>query len=297
MAVTSQGLKFGRCVHLGATMPLNNIWSILLLALGLYLALGLLLFLFQGRLLYYPNLPSRAIVGTPERIGLAYEPVEIVTDDGIRLDGWFVPATTEPRGALLFFHGNAGNISHRLDSLRIFHDLGLAVLIFDYRGYGRSDGWVSERGTYLDAAAAWRYLTEQRRIPEDEIVFFGRSLGAAIAAHLATEHEPKALILESSFTSVADFAASQYWMYPVRWLVRFHYDAREYLGSVACPVLIVHSRDDEIIPFRHGRDLFADANEPKEFLELRGGHNDGFLASGPDYIGGMDVFLSKYLAE
>ena len=278
-------------------MPLNSIWSILVLALGIYLGLGLLLFFFQARLLYYPNLPSRAVVATPEWIGLAYEPVEIVTDDGVRLDGWFLPATKEPRGALLFFHGNAGNISHRLDSLGIFHDLGLAVLIFDYRGYGRSDGRISEQGTYLDAQAAWRYLTEQRRIPEENVVLFGRSLGAAIAAYLASEHGPAALIIESSFTSVPDFAASYYWMYPVRWLVRFRYDVREYLRSVACPVLIVHSPDDEIIPFRHGRDLFAGANEPKEFLEIRGGHNEGFLASGRDYVGGLDAFLSKHLAR
>jgi fermentation-respiration switch protein FrsA (DUF1100 family) len=276
-------------------MPLNSIWPILLFALGIYLVLGLLLFFFQARFLYYPNLPSRAVTATPDRIGLAYEPVEILTDDGIRLDGWFVPATKERRGVLLFFHGNAGNISHRLDSLKIFSDLGLAVLIFDYRGYGASDGQISEQGTYLDAKAAWRYLIEQRRVPPENVVLFGRSLGAAVAAHLTTEHRPKALIMESGFTSVPDFAASHFWMYPVRWLVRFRYDTLEYLRGVDCPVLIIHSRDDEIIPFRHGRELFAGAKEPKAFLEIRGGHNDGFLVSGRDYRNGLDAFLSKHL--
>lgn len=276
-------------------MPLNSVWSILLLALGTYLALGLLLFIFQAHFLYYPNIPTRSVLATPERIGLTYEPVEIITDDEIRLDGWFVPTAKERRGVLLFFHGNAGNISHRLDSLKIFHDLGLAVLIFDYRGYGRSEGKVSEPGTYLDAEAAWRYLTERRRIPEENIVLFGRSLGAVIAARLASRRKPKALIMESSFTSVPDFAASYYWMFPVRWLVRFQYDARMFLRSVECPVLVVHSRDDEIIPFRYGRELFGSANEPKELLEIRGSHNEGFLVSGRDYTGGLDAFLSKHL--
>ncbi len=286
-----------RPVDLESKMPLNSVWSILLLILGVYLTLGLLLFIFQAHFLYYPNIPSRSVLATPERRGLEYEPVEIITDDGIRLDGWFVPTSKERRGVLLFFHGNAGNISHRLDSLRIFHDLGLAVLIFDYRGYGRSDGKASEEGTYLDAEAAWHYLTEQRHIPADNIVLFGRSLGAAIAAHLASRRKPTALIMESSFTSVPDFAASYYWMFPVRWLARFQYDARAYLRSVQCPVLIVHSRDDEIIPFRYGRELFASANSPKEILELRGGHNEGFLLSGQDYIDGLDAFLSKYLVK
>lgn len=278
-------------------MGLNSIWSFLGFVLVVYLAVGLVLVLFQSRLIYYPNVPSRAVVATPERVNLAYEPVEIVTEDGVRLDGWFVPAPGEARGALLFFHGNAGNISHRLDSLRIFAGLGLDVLIFDYRGYGRSEGSVSERGTYLDAEAAWRHLTEERGIPQTRIVLFGRSLGAAIAAHLAARHEPAALILESSFTSAPDLAAQYYRIYPVRWLARFRYSAKEELGSVRCPVLIVHSRDDEIIPVRHGRELFAAAKPPKEFLELRGGHNDGFLVSDRTYVDGLDDFLSRYLRE
>lgn len=276
-------------------MSLNSIWSLLLLGLVIYLALGLFLFVYQSRLLYYPNIPSRAVVATPIRAGLAYESVEIVTNDGIRLHGWYLPTDREARGVLLFFHGNAGNISHRLDSLKIFFVLGLDVLIFDYRGYGQSEGKVSEQGTYLDAEAAWRYLTEGLRVPADEIVLFGRSLGAAIAAHLATKRNPRALIMESSFTSAPDLAGQYYRIFPVHWLARFRYAAKEYLGSVRCPVLIVHSLDDEIIPIQHGRALFAAANEPKEFLEIRGGHNEGFLASERSYIDGLDKFLTQYL--
>jgi fermentation-respiration switch protein FrsA (DUF1100 family) len=276
-------------------MSLGGIWSFLLFVLGVYLALGLLLFLTQSRLLYYPNLPSRAVVATPARIGLSYEVVALTAEDGVRLHGWFLPAGEDLRGVLLFFHGNAGNISHRLDSLRILHDLGLAVLIFDYRGYGQSEGKVSEAGTYRDAEAAWRHLTETRGIAENNIVLFGRSLGAAVAAHLAASRRPRALIMESAFTSVPELAAKYYRIFPVRWLSRFRYDARADLGSVDCPVLIVHSRDDEIIPVSHGRALFEAAREPKAFLELGGGHNDGFLVSGRAYTDGLEAFLAAHL--
>lgn len=276
-------------------MNLGSIWSFLVVGLVIYLAVALFLFLNQSRLLYYPNLPSRAVIATPDRAGLAYESVQIFTEDGVRLDGWFLPAGRESRGVLLFFHGNAGNISHRLESLKIFSGLGLDVLIFDYRGYGRSEGKASEQGTYLDAEAAWRYLTDERRIPAKNIVLFGRSLGAAIAAHLATRHTPRALIMESGFTSAPDIARRYYRIFPVHWLARFRYDAMEYLASVHCPVLIVHSPDDEIIPIQHGRALFAAANEPRTFLEIRGSHNEGFLASERTYIDGLDVFLTRYL--
>lgn len=148
-----------------------------------------------------------------------------------------------------FLHGNAGNISHRLDSLRIFHGLGLDVLILDYRGYGRSEGRPSEEGTYRDARAASRYLVEARGVAPERIVVFGRSIGAAIAAALAVEQRPAALILESGFTSVPDLAADLYPWLPARRLARLHYDTRARLPHVTVPVLIVHSRDDEIISF------------------------------------------------
>lgn len=272
----------------------STIWHILVYAAIAYVTFASVIFLLQSRLIYYPNMPSRAVTATPDQAGLIYEGVEFGAEDGVRLDGWFLPAEM-PRGVLLFFHGNAGNISHRLESLRIFRDLGLSTFIFDYRGYGRSEGKVSEQGTYRDAEAAWRYLTVERGIPEQSIVYFGRSLGASIAAHLAMTHVPKALILESAFTSAPDVAARTYPFLPVRWLARFQYNAREYLESVTAPVLIVHSPQDEIIPFENGRELFASANEPKRFLEIRGGHNEGFLVSGMNYVNAIDAFLRDHL--
>ena len=201
------------------------------------------------------------------------------------------------RGVVLFCHGNAGNISHRLDSIRLFHELGLSVLIFDYRGYGQSSGKPTEQGTYRDADAAWDYLVEQRGISPAHIILFGRSLGASIAADLATRQSAAAVILESAFTSVPDVAATLYPWLPVRWLSRYQYNTEKKLANIHIPVLIVHSQDDEIIEFANGERLFDVANEPKQFLELRGGHNDGFMVSGNDYIQGLETFLGKVLGE
>ncbi|XSG84192.1 MAG: alpha/beta hydrolase [Methylohalobius sp. ZOD2] len=266
----------------------------LLAAAGAYGVLLAALYFGQSALLYLPNLPSRTLAATPAAIGLDYETVHFETEDRVRLHGWFIPAK-KPRGALLFFHGNAGNISHRLDSVRIFHDLGLSVLIFDYRGYGRSEARPSEEGTRLDARAAWRHLTEISGIEPQRVVLFGRSLGAALAAWLATQTEPGALILESAFTSVPELAAELYWWLPARRLARLHYPTRDYLKDVHCPVLVIHSSEDEIIPYHHGQELYAAAHPPRAFLKLRGDHNTCFLLSGKQYVGGLDHFLQRHL--
>ncbi len=266
--------------------------TLLLPVVGAYGVIALALFSFQSRMIYYPELPSRELLSTPAQIGLEYESVYMNTADGLRLHGWFLPARGA-RKVLLFCHGNAGNISHRLDSLKLFHDLGLNVLIFDYRGYGRSQGKPSEQGTYDDAEAVWNHLTQERDFAAQDIIVFGRSLGAAIAAELAARHPPGALILESGFISVPDLASDLYPWLPVRWLARFSYNTRAYLGAVSSPVLVAHSRDDEIIPFKHGEKLFTIANELKRFLELRGGHNDGFYVSQTIYVKGLSDFLKE----
>jgi fermentation-respiration switch protein FrsA (DUF1100 family) len=275
---------------------MNSIWSLLLILGTLYLLLMMFLFFTQSRLLYFPELPSREITTTPDRYALAYEDVELVTKDGVKLHGWFIPVEN-PRATLLFFHGNAGNISHRMESLEIFHQLKLQVLIFDYRGYGQSEGQPSETGTYLDAEAAWSYLTQIKEIPPQRIVLFGRSLGAAIASNLARNHRPLGLILESGFTSAPDMAATLYPFLPVRLLSRFHYDNRKNLQAITSPVMVAHSNEDEIIPYEHGRQLFTAANEPKTWLAMRGGHNDGFLITGQAYIKALDDFIKQCLSS
>ncbi len=264
----------------------------------LYLAFGLMLYLLQGSMVFLANLPGRALDAVPSDVGLEYEDVSIDTEDGERLHGWYV-ATANPRGVLLFFHGNAGNISHRLESILIFNQLQLDVLIIDYRGYGQSSGKASEQGTYGDARAAWTWLLEQRGVAPGRIVIFGRSLGGAIGAWLASqlpaEQQPAALIVESSFTSGPDMARRLYPVYPARLLARLKYPVVEYVKRLACPVLVVHSRDDEIIPLAMGRAIFEAVSGPKDFIELRGDHNAGFWISRETYSAGLAGFLDPLL--
>ena len=264
----------------------------LLLIIGIaYAALVVLVYWRQASMVY---LPIRALAATPAAMGLAFESLRIPTDDGETLHGWFIPATTS-RGTLLLLHGNAGNISHRLESIATFHRLGLDVLIVDYRGYGESTGTPTEEGTYRDAMAAWHYLTQTRQIDPGHIVVFGRSLGAAVAARLATRVAPAAVILESAFTSALDVANEYYFWLPTHWIVRFRYDTRADVARIHRPVLIAHSLDDEIIAFRHAQQLYAAANPPKEMLVMRGGHNDGFVVTGPAYVDGLARFVSANL--
>lgn len=269
---------------------LRMLQSLIFILLSVWVLLCLLLYLFQPRFVYFPY---AALEATPRDVSLRYEDVFITTDDHVRVHGWFLPHES-PRATLLFFHGNGGNISHRLDSLLIFHGLGLSVLIIDYRGYGRSEGRPSEAGTYSDALAAWRYLVRDRNTAGEDIVLFGRSLGSAVAVWLASRHTPRALILESGFTSTADMGRHYYPFLPVKWLTRIKYDSLTRIGSVRCPILFVHSPGDDIVPYALGRKLYAAANEPKSFLEITGGHNEGFLVSGKSYVEGLDNFLSGY---
>jgi len=267
--------------------------KIILTVVLIYLGIVALAFFLQSRLVYFPR---KEIGATPERVGLSYEAVWFQAADALKLSGWFIPVE-KPRGILLFCHGNAGNISDRLDSIKLFHSIGLSTFIFDYRGYGQSEGKPTERGTYLDAEAAWSYLVNEREVSSDKIILFGRSLGGAVGAWLAREHAPGALILESTFTSIPDLGARLYPFLPVRLISRFRYSAIEYVKQAKCPVLVVHSRADELIPFRHGRRLFEAANEPKEFLEIAGSHNEGFITTGQRYTDGLAAFLSRHAAE
>jgi uncharacterized protein len=264
--------------------------KLLLVVAAAYSLLVAIAFFAQKSLLYLPNMPGRELTATPAGIGLAYEDVAIDTADGLRLHGWFIPASS-PR-VLLFFHGNAGNISHRLASIRQFHDLDLSILIIDYRGYGESESKPSESGLQRDAEAAWRYLTGTRNVAPANVVIFGRSLGGAVAAWLAARTQPGALIVESAFTSVPDIAREVYPWLPVRWLSRLQHATRDYVPEVRCPVLVIHSRDDEIIPYHHGEQIFAAANEPRALLTISGGHNDAFVGDEERYLEGLRGFLS-----
>ncbi len=274
---------------------MRTLVSILTIAISIYLLLALLIYLFQDRMVFLSNLPGRAIEASPSDIGLNYEDVSLTTSDNERLHGWYVPATN-PRGTLLFFHGNAGNISHRLDSIKTFHELDLDILIIDYRGYGLSTGKASEKGTYLDAQAAWDYLVDTRGIPADRIIIFGRSLGGAIGTWLGVQNTPAAVIIESSFSSGVDIARRLYPFLPVHLLTRLQYPVADYASQLNCPVLVVHSRHDEIIPFSMGQAIYAAVKQEKKFLELRGDHNNGFLISQREYVAGFRDFTQAILS-
>lgn len=259
---------------------------------GLYIGLAALVYFMQRHLVYYP---VKRLSATPEKMGLAYESVYLRTDDGVRLHSWFVPAG-EAVGTLLFLHGNAGNMSDRLELIRIYNKLNLNVFIIDYRGYGESDGTPTEEGTYQDAEAAWKYLTNDRRFDPSEIVVFGRSLGGGVASWLATHYTPRALILESTFTSIPELAAEVYPYLPARWMAQIQYNNLRNIKSIRCPLLLVHSREDDVVPFHHGQMLFHAAHEPKSLLEIRYDHSLGFLRS-KNYEPGVRAFLNEVLEK
>jgi hypothetical protein len=211
----------------------------------------------------------------------------------VRLHGWFLPAPSRRAAphTLLFLHGNAGNVSHRSASVAIFRELGLDQLIIDYRGYGQSEGRPSETGLYRDASAAWRWLTGSRGIAPADVVVFGRSLGGAVATELAARVRPGALIVESSFTDVPSMARLHHPLLARFVPLRYRFPSAANLARVQSPVLVLHSPDDGIVPFAHGRALHAAAPGPKRFVELVGGHNEGFLSSQPHYQEALAAFL------
>jgi fermentation-respiration switch protein FrsA (DUF1100 family) len=245
----------------------------------MYCGWGLILYFTQPKLLYSPICE---VCCTPADIGLRFESVVFESSDGTKLTGWYIPAVNG-KFTVLFCHGNGGNIMHRLDNINIFHHLGLSCFIFDYRGYGKSEGKPTESGTYLDAQAAYNWLIHQKRTAPENIIIFGRSLGGSIAAELATKVEAKGLVIESAFTSYVDMGKRIYPYMPVRWFARFRYNTIDYIKQVHYPVMLIHSKDDEIAPFDFGLKLYEAANKPKKFVEISGSHNDGFLVSGQIY--------------
>ena len=238
---------------------------------------------------------------TPAAYGLTFDDLDLRTSDGIKIKAWFIPAVAphSPVPAsptLLFCHGNAGNLSHRLDKLQKFHRIGLNVLLFDYRGFGQSEGSPSEAGTYADAEAAYQYLIQVKTIPPHRIILYGESLRCAVATEMARRHpDAAALILESPFTSTVAMGKRIFPWLPVRWIVRYHYDSLAKIPRIKMPLLIMHSPQDEIVPFEMGRQLYAAAPGPKKFFELTGGHNDGYELTGDRYGQVINEFLKSVL--
>jgi pimeloyl-ACP methyl ester carboxylesterase len=262
--------------------------SIALVIIAGLLSLNGLMYLQQPSMIFYP---MSEMSRSPADWGLEYEDVTLTTDDMVKLHGWFIPNRNSSK-VLLFFHGNAGNISHRGDSIALFHRLGLNVLIIDYRGYGKSQGTPSEQGLYLDAGAAWRYLTEEKKFTPDRVLIFGRSLGGAVAARLASEVRARGVMLESTFSSARDFANAAFPGLARVLYVRYDFATEKNLKKIDYPVLVLHSPDDEIMPFSLGQKVYAAANDPKHFIEMKGDHNYGFIQSQPDYEREMGKWIA-----
>ena len=241
----------------------------------------------------YVFFPTSEIEMTPADVGLEFQDLFFPTANGNLLHGWLVPGSGN--GTWLWFHGNGGNIGHRVIELALLHQrLAVSVLIFDYQGYGRSEGKPSELGTYQDARAALDQLRHIKGEESEPVVYYGHSLGTAIAVNLAAEQPPTGLVLVSPFTSISDMAGRAFPWLPVSWLVRGHYDTLSVIPNVNSPVLFLHGEDDELVPFAHGERLFRAAREPKAFQALaQTGHNDTFQTGGEVYWGAIEGFLDR----
>ena len=236
-----------------------------------------IVFVRQESLIYFPD---RHVRSTPADLGMAFEDVRLTTDDGVAVAAWWIPAPNS-RGALIFCHGNAGNMGDRIGKLRLFYDLGLSVLTFDYRGYGSSEGKPSEEGTARDMDAAVAHVRDAIGVPLDRTVFYGESLGGAVAIEAAVRFPPAALVAESTFTSARAMARRHYPFVPA-FLVRVGYDSLSRVAALACPKLFLHGPPDTIVPFEMGEALFRAAPEPKRFATLVGDHNSGGILESPE---------------
>jgi fermentation-respiration switch protein FrsA (DUF1100 family) len=258
---------------------------------------------FENSLIYYPSRYPDGFWDTQaiaSGSGCSIEDCFFTAEDGIALHAWWcrppVGSSGFPNTAemvLVWFHGNAGNISHRFDMMLRLAELPVQVFVVDYRGYGRSEGKPSEEGLYRDGRATWRYLTAERGVSQGKLILFGKSLGGAVASDLVTQVAPAGLIIQSSFTSVPDMAAHHFPFVP-RFLVRTEMNSQAKLATASCPKLIIHSPQDEVVPFSLGQKLFESASEPKSFYEVAGArHNETYLVGGNAYFEALKDFIAS----
>jgi fermentation-respiration switch protein FrsA (DUF1100 family) len=254
---------------------MKTLMTFLFTIAGGYLILVVLMVLFQDKLLF---MSSREMIQTPESAGLKAEELRIDTEDSVQIHGWYFP--NEDSGKVIVLsHGNAGNISYRIDIARTLLNAGASVVMYDYRGYGLSKGKPSEDGFYKDITAVTHFLIEQKEYSEENIYMYGRSLGGAIAAYAATRFNVGGLVLDSSFINLRSMVKDVYPFVPSA-LAKYKFPANEYLKQLEnTPVLIMHSREDEIVGYHNGEELYETAKSPKKFIDLKGGHNENFYLS------------------
>ena len=263
-----------------------------LILIGLFLVFGLPY--MENKMIYFPMAYPEGYWDTSPFPG-NIEDCAFRAADGVELHGWFahaLGAADEKRPTLLFFHGNAGNITHRLSNVAYLVQLGVNVFIFDYRGYGKSEGRPDEQGLYADALAAYDYLLARDDVQKEQIIFFGRSLGGAVAVELASQKPCEKLILESTFTSIKEMSKEMFAGFPLHYFVRTKFDSLSKIPRIQVPLLLLHGNRDSVVPFRHGKSLFAAANTPKDFYEIEGaGHNDTYEIGGNVYFERLSRFI------
>jgi uncharacterized protein len=272
---------------------MKRMWAAAILALAV---LGVLLLVWMGQrtLIYFPDrdVPSPAVTGLT-----GVEAVRIPAADGVTLQAWFLPSRSQqPSPAVIVFNGNAGNRAYRSSLASALREQGLSVLLFDYRGFGDSDGTPTERGLHEDARAVRGYVAGRSDVRADRLVYFGESLGTAVAVRLAVEQPPGGVVLRSPFTSLVDLGRLHYPILPVRWLLRDRFSSIDAIGSVRSPVLIVAGDRDRIVPLEQSRELFERTPEPRELVVVQGAdHNDAALLEGRELMDAVRRFIELHV--
>jgi len=262
--------------------------------------LPILLIVVGVGIVFYPFIensiifhPDRQLDDNPSNWELFYKDVQFLTPDGLKLHGWFFPLSEESP-ILIFCHGNAGNISHRIENVNFLVKKGISVFLFSYRGYGKSSGSPSEKGIYIDGIAAYDYLTDVEKIPPERIAVFGRSLGGSVATEIALQRKVRCMIIESTFTSIKDMAKTIFPFFVFSPFLPHHYNTICKIANVNIPKLIIHGDNDEIVPFSMGKKLFSQTPEPKLFLPIHeAGHNDTYVVGGEKYFDAIVGFISR----
>jgi len=246
--------------------------------------------LFERAFIFYPE---RHFCGFPSNDGMEYQDVTLQGPDGTTIHGWFIPG--RGKVVVLFFHGNAGNISHRIEKTRLLFYPEIPSLMIDYHGYGRSHGTPSEKACYLDALTSWEYLVLERHFEPNQIILFGESLGGAVAVDLAAKKEVGAIILESTFPNIG--VVANRFLPGLSVFLKRKFDSLSKISRVHVPLLQLHGDEDDLVPYEVGRRLFQAANEPKEFFTIKGAHhNDTYETGGQAYLQVVHQFINRYIA-
>jgi len=268
------------------------LWIALATIFAVYAAVCLYIYMAQDRMFYFP---TKDFAVNPDDYNLEFQDIFINVGQDETIHAWYFPYSQNPDSAktVLFCHGNGGNISHRIETVIFLLQRGVNVMLFDYRGYGRSSGSPTESNTYDDVKAAYDWLISEKSVKPSNIIIFGRSLGGAVAVDLASKISCGGLIVESSFDSAIEMAKGYFPFFPARLLIKYDYDAITKISKVNCFKLFTHSPSDDLVPFDRGKRLFEAAPEPKSFYEISGRHNERTYLDDPDYIKAIDDLLKQ----